>query len=119
AVLPDDHHFGAVVLQIGKLGPRAQIDLSPQHAVAHVVEMGSLRTVEEDASFYFRRVANDAAGTDEASPPHVGAVANDGARPDPRGAHDHGSRLDDGPFADEYRTSQKGSFLNGSFNADA
>src|SRR5690606_21263728 len=92
AVLPDDHHFGAVALHTGTLAPRAQLARSPQHAGAHVVERGGLRTVEEAASFYTRRVADDAAGTDEACPPRVGAVANDGARPDPRGAHDHGSR---------------------------
>src|SRR5690606_8940458 len=108
AVGPGDGHLAAVVFQVGQFGPGSQVAIAAQQTVAHIIKVGRLGPVQQHAPLELRRVADAAAGPDEAVAPYVRAVADDGALADPGGPHHHGSRLDDRAGAHVHRALDEG-----------
>ena len=87
-----DGDGGFVALDVGGDGPRAHVGLVAQDGIPHVVVVGHLHPVEEDAVLQLGGVAHHATLPDEGRAADEGAMPNLGILPDDGGGSDIGRR---------------------------
>ena len=102
-----DGDLGAVKFHIGKNHARAQVALVPDNRITHVVEMGYLGLVEDDAVLELAGIAKHRAVANNHIFPDVAAAANLAAFSDPCRAFNHGALLDHSAAPNEHRAADE------------